>query len=530
LYRNQIASDFNYLSGDKYDAVIVATILEYWRDFFSGDAAWADVRYFYPYANTLAQTDGYFIIGMIYTPLRHLGMDPFVAAEVSAMILKGAGFFGMYWMCRAVLGLKFQWAVFAALIFTLSNGMTSHNSRIQLATVAFAPFIFTMLWKAFCAFKESSAHRAGYAWALGAAILYGAWCLTCFYMAWFFAYFMIALALVLVFSNWSRIKDVATAVIRTHWAPLLTITAVGALALTPFVALYLPKSAETGVRTISDAIAGAPSILGVAEVGGGNWMFGELYSKIADRLNGDYARVGEYYNTGFNLALLFLFAFAFVNIKKRSRACRGEHILWAASLATVLSWLLTLKLGPISGWNFVYHLVPGAKALRVVSAYQIFLAVSVVAMVAKYLNDLDLPRPIALFLVVFLAFAEFNTPYINLNRSEEMARVTVGKAPAECRSFYVSPWQEQAGTTNEVESLYAHNVSAMLIAQLVDLPTVNGFASYNPKDWDFADPAGESYDDRVRSFAQQHGVMNGLCKLDLNDKTWDVSPPASLQH
>lgn len=76
IERYQLSSGFSILSGDRYDAVIVATILEHWFNVIFGSARWAQVGYFYPYENTIAQTDAYFLIGIIYSPFRKIGLDP----------------------------------------------------------------------------------------------------------------------------------------------------------------------------------------------------------------------------------------------------------------------------------------------------------------------------------------------------------------------------------------------------------------------------------------------------------------------
>lgn len=69
-------------------------------------------------------------------------------------------------------------------------------------------------------------------------------------------------------------------------------------------------------------------------------------------------------------------------------------------------------------------------------------------------------------------------------------------------------------------STYAHNVSAMLIAELIHLPTINGFASFNPPDWNFGSPNDADYIQRIRQYAEKHQIR-GLCKLNLDTLTWD---------
>ena len=66
LIRYEISNGFTVLPGDRFDGVITATILEHWFKVFSGQQSWSDVRYFFPYSRTIAQTDGYFLIGVAY--------------------------------------------------------------------------------------------------------------------------------------------------------------------------------------------------------------------------------------------------------------------------------------------------------------------------------------------------------------------------------------------------------------------------------------------------------------------------------
>jgi hypothetical protein len=91
--RYQLLNGFTVLNGDRYDAVIVATILEHWFQVFSGDAYWSEVNYFFPYTRTIAQTDAYFLIGVAYFPFRYFGLDPFLSTELANLIVKSSGFF-----------------------------------------------------------------------------------------------------------------------------------------------------------------------------------------------------------------------------------------------------------------------------------------------------------------------------------------------------------------------------------------------------------------------------------------------------
>jgi hypothetical protein len=176
----------------------------------------------------------------------------------------------------------------------------------------------------------------------------------------------------------------------------------------------------------------------------------------------------------------------------------------------------------------VFYLFPGAKALRVVSAYQIFLALPVIVIAVKYLSTRRLSVPVVSVVCALLVIEELNnTPGLGLDRQVELNRITLPSAPPEkCRSFYTSGWKDQ-DTLGYPADIYAHNVTAMLIAQGTRIPTINGFASFMAPDWDFAKPNLPDYDARVASYASRYG-LSGLCKLDLNDKSWKAIDDATL--
>jgi hypothetical protein len=173
----------------------------------------------------------------------------------------------------------------------------------------------------------------------------------------------------------------------------------------------------------------------------------------------------------------------------------------------------------------VYYGIPGAKALNVVSAYQIFLAFPVVLVSVWFLSRKHIVPAITWLLVGVLFISELNNPYLNLNRQLELDRVVPkSNPPKECKVFYVSGWYDQeniSGHSEWANNVYAHSVSAMLIAQLTRLATINGMASFNPPDWNLGYPNRDDYEKRVYAYSRNHRIL-GLCKYALEEKEWTV--------
>ena len=128
-------------------------------------------------------------------------------------------------------------------------------------------------------------------------------------------------------------------------------------------------------------------------------------------------------------------------------------------------------------------------------------------------------KPWLAVLVVALLVAENLSAesVARLSRSTQRAALwAVPAPPAGCASFYVvaARRNEPLFLNAEKNGRYPHNVDAMFLAELWRVPTINGFSSFNPPDWKFADPLAPDYDARVMDYAQRH-KLRGLCRLDV---------------
>lgn len=522
-FRVQIGNGFSTLYGDSYDSAIVVAILEHWSNVFRGSSQWSQLYYFYPYKNTLAQTDGYFLVGIIYSIIRQFGLDPFISSEFSNMTVRAIGYLGFYWMIRSVFRVGYGWAIFSAGLFLIANNLTVHGTRVQLATLAFAPFVAVLLNKAYTSLMARR-RLSLLGWGSGAGAALGAWAITCFYITWFFLFFALVLSVVLYVSASATQRSALLEVVKEQRLALLAIAMVAVVSMLPLLSVYLPKAAESGVRPYESALNFAVTLPGILQVGETNVMFGHAYTRFLAWAQPGYQPMGEYYNTGVAPILFVFFCLAVVTSYARRQGGSVNRLVWSVAVATIITWLCVIKVGTFSLWYLVYHTVPGAKALNVIGAYQIFLIFPILVVVTLYLEKW-MPRfsSVTLILIgIVLVVEELNDAYIVLDRQAEVEKITglVG-APQQCSFFYVSSWGDQVTPTAKI---YAHNVSAMIIAELLRMPTINGFASFNPPDWNFANPDSDDYDNRMRSYAYSHQI-NRVCKLDLPSKQWQLIVP-----
>lgn len=530
FFRNQIANGFTLLLGDRHDAVIALSILEHWRNVLAGAAEWTRTAYFHPVPDTLGYNDGYLLFGLAYAAFRALGADPFLGGELTNMAMRAVGFLGMHAACRRVFGLPFAWSLLGAALFTLSNNLFIRASHAQLFSIGFLPVLAVLLHAAGSALLAGR-RMALLGWGAAFALLFAALLMTGFYMAWYFAFLFGATCLAwLLLAGRGERRALATAVLAAP-LPLAALAALAAVANLPFLRLYLPKAAETGMHPWEMALQHTPTPLDVLHVGEANLLFGWLVASLNAAFRPDFPGWSERM-TGLTPLLLLCFAAACVWLWRGAAGVEPGRRAWlrALAVASVATWALTLRFGDTTGWWLVWSAVPGAKAARVVARYQLVLAIPVIALAVLALSvwaRRRLPAAAigALAALLLLEQANGYAPLF-LDRTLELSRLrSVPAPPARCRAFWVSAARAESRFGEAVEDPYNHNTEAMLIASVLRLPTVNGISTFNPPGWPAGWPGQEGYEAGVAAWAERHGLAAGLCALDLRRMAW--LPPAA---
>jgi hypothetical protein len=518
FYRFQIANGFTHAFGDHYDAMIEVAILQHWANVFAGHEAWGATQYFYPAARTLGYNDGYLVSGMIFSFARACGASPIAAAEFTHAAYKLAGFFGMYLLLGRRGGCGIRWALFGATLFTIADLTQQHANHGQLFTIAFAPFLVLLGWNAIEALRAGALARL---WWQGAAfvLLFAAWFSTAFYLAWFFGLFCLILSVVAVIGMGGDQRRILRAAVTRGWRAVLAIVLIGGLAMVPFAAIYLVKAGETGMHAYDVVRRGTLTPIELIYPGPANIVWEPFFALIRKMLIPNLPLNPD--DVFAMTPIVFGIAIAAILAARRGRLPQS---LWWIGLSIVIAWVLMLRLWPESLWRIVYAIVPGAGAIRVVGRFQILLLVPVIFIVTIWLSRW--PRRRLAILLAGLALVEQTsaTGRVDLDRREQQVMLAaVPKPPADCQSFYVRASRlhvppGSSGVGNDL--IYAHNVDAMVLSEMLMLPTVNGFSTFNPPFWDFADPNGADYDRRALAYAMRFG-LRGLCRLDVRgDPAW----------
>jgi hypothetical protein len=520
FFRGQIGNGFTLLLGDRHDAVIALSILEHWYNVLRGIEAWDRTAYFFPVPATLGYNDGYFLFGLLHAGFRAFGADPFLSGELVNVATRAIGFAATLALGRRALGLPFGWALLGAALFTISNNLFIRGSHVQLFSVSFVPLLALLAHAALAALWEER-RTALLGWGAGFCLLFAACLLTGFYMAWYSAFLGGALLLAWLAVAGGEARRHLLRAARAQALPLAGLLALAALTNLPFLALYLPKAAETGMHPWSDVLLHTPAPLDMLNVGQENILWGRLVRGLNELVRPGFPAWSERM-TGLPPLLLALYLASLAWLARGPALPPGRlALLRALGLASLVTWLLTIQVGGVTAWSLVYAYIPGGKAPRVVARYQLFLTLSVIVLAMAFLASRRWPRvPTALLAALLLLEQANGYAPLFLDRPLENGRLAaVPPPPAACRAFYVSAARTESRFGEAVADPYNHNTEAMIVAAVRHIPTVNGISTFNPPRWPGGIPEDPFYLPAVEAYAKAWGVT-GLCALDLRRFTW----------
>ena len=545
MFRLQISNGFTVLFGDNDDATIAVSILEHWKHFLEGADRWNRVSYFFPSRDSLGYNDGLFLYGVPYAFLRFTGFDPFLAAELVSILVRACGAYAYVFVARQYLGLSLGLSLLAAFLFNLSGNSLLEGNHAQLFTVSFLPIWLLLLGKSGCALwsilpQSGDAKRAGIRrgllWGIAAAIFFDAWLLTAFYTAWLSGLFVALVSLIAlsaIVASPVRSKALDFLGRRTILLSLAAILTSGALGAIPFLLVYLPKAAETGMHHFGNLRPSIPDLINLLNP---HLDFG-LWQGLRAQLGGR-VMPGETDRFGYSALLLAPALLGCVAIFSDRAASPAVQRVWSSTaVATVL--LAAAVTHPVL-WRIIYDVVPGARALREPGRLLLVLSLPLTGLAMLGLawlrrlggRSLAMDR-IALSVVVVLAAGlvveelDVDGPVMLVRAAPLHLLRAVPRTPAGCAAFYVTGRSPELRGLDEssLEWLYRPNVDAMLIAAIRAVPTINGFSTFNPPDWNFAAVDRADYRDRVAAYVSRHRILRGLCWLDLDSHTWNTHPP-----
>lgn len=513
FFNRQIALGFALIFNVGYDTPIEIALMQHWNNVLHGREAWNVPSYFFPHADTLGYNDGYVIYGVLYTAVRAFGIDPYLSAEIVHMLVKAVAVPGMFLVLRTIAGCRFGWSLVGAIVFAVSNNSLMQAGHAQLLSLSFIPLVAFLFWRTWLASIAHDSRRV-FSWGIPALLFFCSVLFNAYYMAWYFGLFASLLCAAALITSTIDEKRELWATAKTQSIPILTLGVVLILGVTPFLYVYLPKAGETGMHLWINSQQYALHWFDLINVGPTNIVWGAIVTDLYTTITQTSPPAHEF-RVGFPLVFLGL---AMAGIVKAGRERKTARLFFLVAAITLVTWALTFRYAGVSPWVVIFKLFPGAKGTRVIARYQLFLTFPLTILITRFVNDLKIARVPALAIAIFLIVEQVNPGGpTTLRRRTELAMLqNVPPIPADCASFYVITARDEPYFMGYDDQRYAHNVDAMMIAAERFVPTIIGYASFNPPDWRFDGPMRPDYEQRVHRYIRAHALDN-VCSLNVLD-------------
>ncbi|MCQ8277690.1 hypothetical protein NFI95_04415 [Acetobacteraceae bacterium KSS8] len=519
FFRRQLST--GRVFGDRTDGLIEVTHLEHWNNVVSGWSWWNRTFYFYPSYDTIGYNDSYLAFGLIHAVFRQLGIGPFLASDLTDVLTKSLGFLFFYAAGKIVFQTGTNVTSACAAIFTLWSTSYANAYHQQLFSVSYEPIVFLAVFL----FVRAAGAPGWRPYGCGAvlALLIGVWAMTAFYTLWFSAYFSFFLMLTsLVIYGRQSLVSVA-GFIRVGWRHLMFYIGAQAVCLLPFWRVYHYTSQQTGGHSFDEVRTFLPSFLGILDTGAGSPTYLLTLGRLAHRWpqllpNGEQVM---------GVCILTFCAFVALSIRSSTRhGCKNSVCLVAT--AVLVSWLCTIQIDGHTVWGLFYDWFPAAKAVRVISRYELFLSFPITLVIMLCVTELLRKTPSAkmrlscVALLSVLVAEQYNTSYpVGLSVSgQDKWLAGIPAPPSECQSFYaVGSRKNEVLVSPGVDRSYGNNVDAMFLAEMIHLPTLNGMDSFTPRGWNLVGYRDADYTQRVLAFIRENRLSH-VCALNLANNRW----------
>ncbi len=224
---------------------------------------------------------------------------------------------------------------------------------------------------------------------------------------------------------------------------------------------------------------------------------------------------------GFSFVLLGTFLFFLI----RSFAVKqtGKVVPQIIAVAVIVSILLTVQWkGPaFCGWRLINKLFPGARSIRAVARFIIFLNLPM-SIATACLWDLPKGKKdghsvknrcdiiISCCLLLMLLLSDVNTrgaPSSWDAATSEKRMAMISAPPESCESFYINPTKSE-DDPSQVFSPTIKQLDAYEIAERFGVPTLNGYSGLVPSGWNMRSFDEGTYLSAVEDWVQKHSLQN----------------------
>jgi hypothetical protein len=524
----QWSSGFKRIMGNSGDTRLIVYLNEHWYLVLKGAEAWRSPPFFYPTKGVLGYTDTFFLWQPVYAPFRLFGADPFLAFQLSIVALSLLGFVSFVVLVRSIFSAPLPAAIVGAPVFTFANNLSQHAGSPQMFGIYFAPAIALVgLWS-----WRRRVRRPLVSVVL--ALCFGALCalflFSTYYAAWL-TLLSAGVVFVLAFLFGPKAMAVGCAAgLRSGWRTILGGLVGAAIGIIPFLMTYVPVLDQLGGRHYGRVLSSAPSVNYLWNVTPGNIFWRHLLGvhmapPRPAAVGFSYAVTPVLLGTVIVGAVVLVWAVA----RRWVRLDPVVRLTLALCCASIVLAVLPVETSAGSLWSIVWHL-PGATAIRAIArvevANDLVTALALVGLITEAVRQWGRLRRstilrtlgVAVLCVIIVEQAHTSVS-TDLNRGAQNAVLaSVPTPPIGCTSFFV------VDSVRNSMKYYEYQTEAMVIAQHVGVPTINGYSGDTPPGWKLLYPTSPNYTAAVRAWVETNHLANGICRLDIGTMTWERHP------
>jgi hypothetical protein len=447
--------------GDYVNQILCNFILEHawlWMIRRPDHAALWDPPVYYPTRNVFAYAENLLGAGPAYWPWRLLGFPPDTAHQLWIMTLPVLAFAAAYLLLRS----GFRFAAFPALVgsYVCAYGKTlaAQINNPQLHTLFYAYFGLYCLCRILRSEERQTLWVVGF-FATAVGQLYA-----CFYVGWFYVFFLAVAALITL--AMPELRPQLLGAVRRNLVPIGAAAVVSGLFLLPLVV-----HAMAVVRTMG--------WVGDASTPGLPTFTAWLYPGRRAPLYFWFSRTALFRDLAFEPEQRMSVGFV-------TLVCAAVGLWswrkspWIRLLAgvTVAMVVLTTELpGGFSLWHGVRALVPGARALRYATRISVLFAFPAGIGLAAFFTQPRRPLLVAALLALCLADQAYSEYAFSKTESRRVTAAYAAAVPPGCRSAYIA--LERVSGTNGPHWVYQEEIQLSQLTRGV--PLVNGgYTRFNP--------------------------------------------------
>jgi len=525
------------MPGDIGDTRFVMYILENYYQSLLGHAQVTSPAMFYPVQGLLGYTDANAAAVPVFSFFRLVGFDMYDAFQTSGMVCDLMAWLFCFLLFKKGLGLDAFPASVGSAFYCFNNIRYNQINHFDLQMQFLLPLIilgYAWLYRNY----DRPGKQEAFLILSASAMLLGLEFTTSFYLGWFFCFWFLIFFLILLAFRVPR-EALGQAFNSYQWV-FLGAAFVFLLSLLPAVELYLPVLYLKGPRAFNIAAEAAPISKALFWMGAQNWAWGWL-SKFP-RLS---CIPFEWENRlGLGLVFTLFWAATGLSLIARTRRLKSsrsgsigfsflpkglETLETPVFLSVLISMAFVVRILHHNYlWELVYHLIPGAQAMKCISRFFLILALPasfILAMETQRLVGWTLGMVpgrkkyfFGALLAVLLSLVGFEQmgglPFPGFSKEQDREKITAlaREVPKNAQYFYVVLSSKLVNQSNREN----YQIDAMLVSIMSGIPTLNGYDSDSPPGWNLW--FSKKYERRVKAWILYNHLDPSGYRLVINDE------------